>query len=172
MNGHKDAKGNFIPHSDSKKVNPKDIEWDNQEQKMVLTADAEKLKNKKIGKISTHVKVDWDEKDVVSSEHGNATKYDATLNYNGKKETFEFTDSINAYNNGDEPKDKDLLYAILMDYSASQESREDFLIDFGYDRDSVKAHKIYDAVVGNGKKLERLFSADEIDKLQKEFQDY
>lgn len=122
--------------------------------------------------VMSEVKVDWDMIDTVSSKHGTAYKYEATVHHNGESEKFEFTDSINAYNQGEEPKDKDLMYALIMEFSSATMDKEEFFEEFGYDEDSMKAHKIFDQVVANGHKMRTLFTQEDIEKLQEEFQDY
>jgi hypothetical protein len=82
------------------------------------------------------------------------------LTRNGKQYTFDFGQSIAA---GDtEPTMYDVLTCLT---KYDPETFEDFCSEFGYDEDSRKAEKIYNAVVREYKNVERLFG-DILDKLQ------
>jgi hypothetical protein len=55
------------------------------------------------------------------------------------------------------PPDIDsVIYSLVMDYMAGQDTFKDFCSDFGYDTDSRKALETYLACQGNGLKLIRL----------------
>ena len=167
--------GNFIPHNDSKKLHDPTGEVSHGQMKEWqddLDSQAiHDLKNKKSGNILNKIKIDFEHVDQEHSEYGTANVYEATVTFNGKSEKFPFTDSINAHNNGDEPKGKDVLYSLLMDITSPDE-HEEFCGEMCYDKDSMKGFKIFEAVQKEKKQMNKLFSSSEIDKLQKEFQDY
>jgi hypothetical protein len=58
-----------------------------------------------------------------------------------------------------EPKIEDILYCVVSDAQCYDNSRdfEDFCSDLGYDTDSIKAKKCYDACAEQTKKLRYLF---------------
>jgi hypothetical protein len=65
-------------------------------------------------------------------------------------------DDIKRYTQPVQPDIDGVLYSLVMDYLAGQNSFEDFCSDFGYDTDSRKALETYLACQGNGLKLIRL----------------
>ena len=70
------------------------------------------------------------------------------------------------------PELSDVIYSLIMDWQGGREMFKHFCSSFGYDEDSRKAYKIWEACKANGEKLEKLFSADEIADLEEAFQDY
>jgi hypothetical protein len=70
------------------------------------------------------------------------------------------------------PKLQDVIYSLIMDWQGGRETFKDFCACFGYDEDSRKAYKIWEACKANGEKLARLFSPDEIAELEEAFLDY
>lgn len=61
---------------------------------------------------------------------------------------------------GEEPQLNDVLYSLFMDAMAVGMSFEDFCFEFGYDNDSIRAFKTYDACVKMGKELNYLLGED------------
>jgi hypothetical protein len=70
------------------------------------------------------------------------------------------------------PKLQDVIYSLIMDWQGGRETFKDFCACFGYDEDSRKAYKIWEACKKSGEKLQKLFSADEIEELEEAFRDY
>jgi hypothetical protein len=66
----------------------------------------------------------------------------------------------------------DVIFSLLTDWQGGRETFEDFCSSFGYDEDSRKAYKIWEACKKSGEKLQKLFSADEIEELEEAFRDY
>jgi hypothetical protein len=64
----------------------------------------------------------------------------------------------------------DILYSLILDSQAGNETFDDFCDNFGYDNDSIKANDIYRACQKNAKKV-RTFIKD-IDQANELFQDY
>lgn len=123
-------------------------------------------------KIAAQTKMISDLIDSVKiSDVGYANKYKCTIKYQKRQATFEYTDSVNNTNQGIEPKVKDLLSCLVMDYSSKDEDFDEFCSEFGYDNDSIKAQKIHQAIIKNADKMMRVFRGD-IKQLTKEFEDY
>lgn len=114
-----------------------------------------------------------DQVEVKSEDRliGYANKYNCTIKFNRKQATFEYTDSVNNTDLGNEPKLKDVLYCLIMDHSSKDYDFEEFCSEFGYDADSIKAQKIHIALLKNGEKMDRVFG-NNIEQLQKEFEGY
>ncbi len=70
------------------------------------------------------------------------------------------------------PGVNDVIFSLLTDWQGGRETFEDFCSSFGYDEDSRKAYKIWEACKKSGEKLQKLFSADEIEELEEAFRDY
>ena len=97
-------------------------------------------------------------------------EYSVVLKYNGNSITMLFHDN---YKN--ESGKDDFLYALLMDGMAYENcfNLADFMDEFGYDyEDKDKAQKVYKACERQNNKLHRLFTYDEINRLQEEFADF
>ena len=99
----------------------------------------------------------------------NMNGYTVTLTYNAKR-------MIVNYYMGSALKESDLTINAVMHSLLSDEIRgmdfEDFCSDFGYDSDSIKAKKIYNACVKNTDKLYRVFTNDELESMREQLQDY
>jgi len=78
--------------------------------------------------------------------------FNCALSRNGKKYTFNFGQSI--FKGSEEPEIYDIL-ACLQKYEIG--TFEDFCADFGYDNNSITAHKTYKAVLKEYQAVERLF---------------
>lgn len=65
-----------------------------------------------------------------------------------------------------------VLYSLVMDASANDQSFNDWCADYGYDTDSRKAFETYQACCDAAKQLNRLFSRAEQESLRELLQDY
>lgn len=70
------------------------------------------------------------------------------------------------------PQVAGVIYAMLMDTSAAEQSFANWCADFGYDTDSRKAFSVYEACQKNADKLFKLFTLVERDHLSKLLEDY
>jgi hypothetical protein len=70
------------------------------------------------------------------------------------------------------PKLSDVIFALLNDWQGGRETFKSFCSLFGYDTDSRKAFKIWEACKANSDKLHKLFSPDEIEELEEDFNEY
>lgn len=70
------------------------------------------------------------------------------------------------------PTNKDILFALLLDSQVLDESYQNWCDNYGYDSDSMKAFKIYQACCDNTKKLQSCFSSDELANIAEQLQDY
>ena len=59
-----------------------------------------------------------------------------------------------------EPKASSVLDCLKSDYQVSIDGFDDFCANCGYDNDSIKAKKIYDSCVSQGKKLQKFLNDD------------
>ena len=102
------------------------------------------------------------------SKETSGNEYSVVLKYNGNSITMLFHDNYKNESGKDE-----FLYALLQDslgYEYCQDVN-DFMLEFGYD-DIKKAKQIYKACERQSKKLHKLFTDEEIEQLQEEFQDF
>lgn len=117
-------------------------------------------------------------KDLVKANKvclGKSTKtsgneYSVVLKYNGNSISMLFHDNYKNESGKDE-----FLYALLMDAMAYENcfNLADFMNEFGYDyEDEDKAEKVYKACERQNNKLHRLFTYEEINRLQEEFKDF
>ena len=104
------------------------------------------------------------------SKETSGNEYSVVLKYNGNSITMLYHDN---YKN---ESDKDnFLYALLLDGLAYENcyNLADFMDEFGYDYDNLdKAKKAYKACERQCEKLYRLFTHEEIEQLQVEFEDF
>ena len=87
--------------------------------------------------------------------------FNCTLKCNGKRYTFNFGQSIAA--GGEEPNMYDIL-TCLQKYEVG--TFNNFCGDFGYDNDSITAHKIYKAVAKEYRNMLRVFGEDILTDMQ------
>ena len=114
---------------------------------------------------STVIKSPW--------ANGYCRKYFLELNYNNKKFSFPYTDSVMAYCNGDKLDKMNALYCVLLDADAYDNSRDidDFSAEFGYEKIS-ECLKAYRACEKTSEKMHEIFTNAELEQLHDEFQDY
>lgn len=122
--------------------------------------------------ILEQIKVRFSKIRVIKSEHGQAQQYKGTIEFNNKKESFQYTDSIANFYDNKRPEAKSLIYCVLMDATCDLSSFEDFCSEFGYDSDSIKHKNIYDACIKSAEKLGNLFNSTELSELNEAMQDY
>ena len=70
------------------------------------------------------------------------------------------------------PTQASVLYGLILDASANDESFTDWCDNYGYDSDSIKAQGIYNACIDNAKKLNEVFSRNQLDKISELLEDY
>lgn len=70
------------------------------------------------------------------------------------------------------PQAAGVLYSLLTDISATEQSFANWCADFGYDTDSRKAFSVYEACQQNADKLFKLFTSEERAKLSNLLEDY
>ena len=105
-------------------------------------------------------------------------KYYVKLSYKGNDYKFTFHDSVHAYKNNIPLNKKDVMYSVLSDMGCYESSRdmEDFIYSFGYDNQDLATYKqgmkAYKACKKTSEKLHAIFTDNELEQLQEEFQDY
>ena len=72
----------------------------------------------------------------------------------------------------EEPTSADVLYSLLLDAEAYSQPFHEWADNFGYDKDSIKAHDTYRACVDSGLRLSRLFDQKQREHLSTLLQDY
>ena len=97
-----------------------------------------------------------------------ANKYQVKISYFDK---FYVTDYYMGSALTRKPSKKDVLYSMLLD-DVSGVDFDEFCAEFGYDNDSIKALKIYEACQRETKALHNMFDSDEIDMLRELLEDY
>ena len=102
------------------------------------------------------------------SNKTSGNEYSVVLRYNGNCITMLYHDNYLNESGKDE-----FLYALLMDGLAYENcfNLADFMVEFGYE-DEDKARKVYKACERQCNKLHRLFTVEEIEQLQEEFEDF
>ena len=113
------------------------------------------------------------DEEVVNNGYGLCQKYEVELLYNGNSYTTHFTDSVMAYREDKELDFKDVMYCLLSDANAYNtcEDIDDFQANFGYEKAS-ELLKAYNGCKEVSEGLKRLFTEEELEELQEEFQDY
>lgn len=94
--------------------------------------------------------------------------YRVTIANRGQRISFKFGDSIVNTREGKELENDSILSCAKADYFTTKENYptfENFADDFGYDRDSREAEKIYKNCLKQAGKLHRVFTPEEIEKL-------
>lgn len=70
------------------------------------------------------------------------------------------------------PHAADVLYSLILDGEADNMTFSEWCNEFGYDIDSTKADRIFDACRENARKLRNVFTRDTLTKLGELLQDY
>lgn len=65
-----------------------------------------------------------------------------------------------------------VLYSLVMDASAGQELFADFCDNFGYDSDSIKALKVYEACQGIALQMRKVFNSTLLAEIEQILEDY
>lgn len=79
-----------------------------------------------------------------------------------RKGTTAYEQWINEAFHPKKPKISDIIYSILMESEAASMSFNEWCGDFGYDTDSMKAFKTYQACCEEGEMLRKAFTNDQI----------
>ena len=70
------------------------------------------------------------------------------------------------------PHAADVLHALCIDASAEDEGFSDWCANFGYDSDSIKALRIYDACRDNARELRQVFTRAQLRELSEALRDF
>jgi len=98
------------------------------------------------------ISVNYADENKNNPDWKNANHYKVTLRHKGKRLTSYFSQG---YGITGEPKTEDVLNDLASDSSGIENARsfEDWAADYGYDTDSRKAEKIYNACMKQSEKL-------------------
>lgn len=125
----------------------------------------------------------------ITVPHSHGLKYTVTISREGRKAyTFDFWSSINetykkevehlnrnfhhtidmvrVYRTAIKPSAYDIFACLSCGTGTHELTFEEFCSDYGYDTDSRKAEKVYNAACDESRALARLFSEEELDKLR------
>lgn len=94
----------------------------------------------------------------VNENFQNSDGWTCTLTYWGRGIEIPFY--MGKGHHGAEPELNDVLSAMFRDADALEMSFQEFCGEFGYDDDSIKAFKTYNACVANAKDLQYLLDGD------------
>lgn len=89
--------------------------------------------------------------------------YRLRLRFNGQEAQFTYFQGVR---NLTPPTAEGLIYCLIMDAEALDYPFGEWCDNFGYNSDSIKDRKTYDACQENGFKLRRVLGQDKIDKLR------
>jgi hypothetical protein len=181
--GHKDKSGKFHPHGSGRGVSEKDMGTSSGDTIKVPHKDIipqPKIEIKKetiLDKIKIFFKDDgygpYFDDDESKGEARN--KYKVTVEYNGKRTTFPFGDSIANTEGGKDPESdpedyrNSILEILTSDYYYTKENYpnyQDFASEFGYGEDSRKGERIYARSLRQGEKLHSIFTDSDIEKIR------
>lgn len=112
--------------------------------------------------------------DQVKKEgNWNCDYFVCTLKYKGTTETFNYHTGLGLRKNNKTvmPKATDVLYSLFLDCTQGEDFI-DWCANYGYDSDSIKAMKIYEACQANETKLKNVLPNEVFKQLQIELQDY
>ena len=70
------------------------------------------------------------------------------------------------------PTQASVLYGLVLDSSAGDESLPDWCDNYGYDSDSMKALSIYNACIENAKKLNNIFTREQLEAISELLEGY
>ena len=110
---------------------------------------------------------------IKKDSNWNCDYFVCTLKYKGIAETFDYHVGLGLRKNNKPtlPKATDVLYSLLMDCTQGEDF-QDWCGNFGFDPDSIKAMKIYEACQANEMKLKNVLPNEVFKQLQIELQDY
>lgn len=103
----------------------------------------------------------------------NCDYFVCTFKHKGITETFDYHMGIGHRKNNKPtlPKPADVLYSLLMDCTQGEDFKN-WCDNFGFDPDSIKALKVYEACQANETKLKNVLPDEVFKQLQIELQDY
>ena len=97
-----------------------------------------------------------------------ATKYNCKITFKNKIYSFNFWMG-SAHTKA--PSEKDVLYSFIMDDVTGMDF-EEFCLEFGYDNDSIKALRTFEACKEQTENFYRLFNEEEREILRELLEDY
>lgn len=106
--------------------------------------------------------------DLQDSWKKTANKYQVRLSYFNKNYV---TDYFMGCALTRKPSKNDVLYSMLLD-DVSGISFHDFCMEFGYDDDSIKSLKVYEACQRETQALHDMFDYEEVEMLRELLEDY
>ena len=81
-----------------------------------------------------------------------------------------------AYNPGEPkpatPTNADIMHSLLLDADAADQSFNEWCDNYGYDNDSMKAFKMYQACCEEAVNLKKTFTREQIEAMREALQDY
>jgi hypothetical protein len=116
-----------------------------------------------------NIKMELDYLGQTKRDDWDCNEWKATLRYGKKQLTTPFYTGMAI----SEPSEDDILSSLLLDKSCYDNARhfEDFANELGYDTDSRKAEKIYNACGKTSKKLKK-FLGDDLPEFKEKYENY
>ena len=129
--------------------------------------------------IKESVKISILKSEVVKSPFANGycKKYYVQIKHNNKHFNITFHDSVSNYQNCKKLNKNDILYCVLSDMNCYEMAlnEDDFIKEFGYN-DTIESYKkglkAYKACEETTKNMHELFTNEELEELQTEFENY
>ena len=97
--------------------------------------------------------------------------YKLQLKKGKKTSSFLFGDSIYNLKNNKRPTKDDIMGSLINEYNSTPETYKEFLDTFGYD-DTKESKIIYNKLLKNKQKLEKIYSKEELNNLIKKYENY
>ena len=107
---------------------------------------------------------------LTQSQIDSAKKLKSLLNLEGVLHCTIFKLSNDSY--AVAPTQASVLYSLILDSDCGSESFNDFCDNYGYNPDSMKDFRVYQACMDTAKKLRKLFTSEQIKTLRDMLQDY
>lgn len=114
------------------------------------------------------VRIHLNNDDLRDDWRKTATKYNCVLEFKDKKIILDYYMGA-AHTSA--PTKHDILYSLIMD-DVSDMNFDDFCANFGYDEDSIKALRTYEACQKQTKEFYNVFNAEEREMLRELLEDY
>jgi len=115
--------------------------------------------------ILEQIKVTFHKIREINESFGTRQEFKGKVTFNEVTESFNYTDSVMNFQERKRPKSNDLLYCLVSDYYCDTSDFNEFCSEMGYNNDSVKDLRIFEAVIKQKEKLGKLFNEDQVKEI-------
>lgn len=70
------------------------------------------------------------------------------------------------------PSLANVLHSLILNTKTMKLAFDDFCAEFGYDEDSIRTHEIYKSCLKNTRKLQKIYTPEQIDQIRDVLSDY